>query len=129
MTGDTKWEDLAEKTLRAFSKDLKRVPSGYTAMLLGFMFESYGSKEIVVVGSSKQKETKSVIKNFQTLYIPQRILIYKDANKELNSISQLAPWTKYHESKNGKPTIYICEDFACNLPTTDLEKAVNMINK
>jgi len=129
MTGDTKWEDLAEKTLRAFSKDLKRVPSGYTAMLLGFMFESYGSKEIVVVGSSKQKETKSVIKNFQTLYIPQRILIYKDTNKELNSISQLAPWTKYHESKNGKPTIYICEDFACNLPTTDLEKAVNMINK
>ena len=129
MTGNSKWADLAEKTLRSFSQDLKRVPSGHTAMLLGFMFDSYGSKEIVVVGNSRHEETKNVLRELQSQYVPQRIMIFKDTNKRRDPLSKIASWTENHSMKNKKPTIYICEDFACRLPTTDLDKAISMINE
>jgi len=127
MTGNSKWADLSEKTLRSFSQDLERVPSGYTAMLLGFMFDSYGSKEIVVVGSSKNMETQNVLDELRSLYVPQRIIIFKDTNKRRDPLTKLASWIENHSVINNKPTIYICEDFACRLPTTDLEKAKELI--
>lgn len=127
MTGNSKWEDLAEKTLRSFSADLERVPSGHTAMLLGFMYDAYGSKEIVVVGNSRYEETKKVLQELQSQYVPQRIMIFKDTSKRHDALSKIASWTENHSMKNNKPTIYICEDFACKLPTTDLDKAIELI--
>ena len=96
-------------------------------MLLGFMFDSYGSKEIVVVGSSKNMKTKNVLDELRSLYVPQRIIIFKDTNKRRDPLTKLASWTENHSVINNKPTIYICEDFACRLPTTNLEKAKELI--
>jgi hypothetical protein len=127
MTGNSKWADLSEKTLRSFSQDLKRAPSGYTAMILGFMYDAYGSKEIVVVGNGRYDETQSILKELQSLYIPQKIMIFKDTNKRRNQLTKIASWTENHSMKNNKPTIYICEDFACRLPTTDIKKAIELI--
>jgi hypothetical protein len=127
MTGDSNWAECAESTLRAFSQDMERVPSGYTAMILGFLYDAYGSKEMVVVGNSNQNETKNILKTLQSLYVPQRVMIFKDTNKWRNPLSKIASWTENHSMKNNKPTIYICEDFACRLPTTSIEKAIELI--
>ena len=96
-------------------------------MLLGFMFDSYGSKEIVVVGSSKNMKTQNVLDELRSLYVPQRIIIFKDTNKRRDPLTKIASWTENHSMKNNKPTIYICEDFACRLPTTDIRKAIELI--
>ena len=49
ITGDIKWAELAEKTIRAFSEDIYRAPTGYTLMLSAFLFDTNKSKEIVTV--------------------------------------------------------------------------------
>ena len=127
MTGNPKWADLSEKTLRSFSQDLKRAPSGYTAMILGFMYDAYGSKEIVVVANGRHEETQLLLEELQSLYIPQKIMLFKDTNKRRDPLAKIASWTENHSAQNNKPTIYICEDFACSLPTTDLKKAIELI--
>jgi len=127
MTGNLRWANLSEKTLRSFSKDLKQMPSGYTAMILGFMYDAYGSKEIVVVGNGRHEETQLLLEELQSLYIPQKIMLFKDTNKKRDPLTKIASWTENHSTQNNKPTIYICEDFACRLPTTDLKKAIELI--
>ena len=127
MTGNLRWANLSEKTLRSFSKDLKQMPSGYTAMILGFMYDAYGSKEIVVVGNGRHEETQLLLEELQSLYIPQKIMLFKDTNKKRDPLTKIASWTENHSAQNNKPTIYICEDFACRLPTTDLKKAIELI--
>jgi hypothetical protein len=127
MTGNLRWAKLSEKTLRSFSKDLKQMPSGYTAMILGFLYDAYGSKEIVVVGNGRHEETQLLLEELQSLYIPQKIMLFKDTNKRRDPLTKIASWTENHSAQNNKPTIYICEDFACRLPTTDLKKAIELI--
>ena len=107
MTGNPKWADLSEKTLRSFSQDLKRAPSGYTAMILGFMYDAYGSKEIVVVGNGRYEETQSILKELQSLYIPQKIMIFKDTNKRRDPLTKIAPWTENHSILNNLSLIHI----------------------
>ena len=103
------------------------MPSGYTAMILGFMYDAYGSKEIVVVGNGRHEETQLLLEELQSLYIPQKIMLFKDTNKRRDPLTKIASWTENHSAQNNKPTIYICEDFACRLPTTDLKKAIELI--
>ena len=91
------------------------------------MFELSKPKEIVVVGPKDSKETESALKIIKSKYIPNKVILFKDTDDRLESITPLAKWTSSHEMINNKTTYYICEDFSCKLPTTDIEQALKLI--
>ncbi len=129
ITGNTKWAELAEKTMRAFSEDVNRMPTGYTLMLTGFMFDTQNSKEIVIVGDSRNRNTIKFLHTIRTSYAPHKVLLFKDTSVSENRLEQLANWTSTQNSINGKPTAYVCKNFACNQPTADIQTALSFINE
>ena len=129
ITGNTKWAELAEKTMRAFSEDVNRMPTGYTLMLTGFMFDTQNSKEIVIVGDSRNRNTIKFLQTIRTSYAPHKVLLFKDTSVSENRLEQLANWTSTQNSINGKPTAYVCKNFACNQPTADIQTALSFINE
>ena len=129
ITGNTNWAELAEKTIRAFSEDVNRAPTGYTLMLTGFMFDTQNSKEIVIVGDSRNRNTIKFLHTIRASYAPHKVLLFKDTSVSDNRLEQLANWTSTQNSINGKPTAYVCKNFACNQPTSDLQTALSFINE
>ena len=129
ITGNTNWAELAEKTIRAFSEDVNRTPTGYTLMLTGFMFDTQNSKEIVIVGDSRNRNTTKFLHTIRASYAPHKVLLFKDTSVSDNRLEQLANWTSTQNSINGKPTAYVCKNFACNQPTSDLQTALSFINE
>ena len=129
ITGNTNWAELAEKTIRAFSEDVNRVPTGYTLMLTAFMFDTQNSKEIVIVGDSRDRNTKRFLHTIRAGYAPHKVLLFKDTAGNDNKLEQLASWTSTQNSINGKPTAYVCKNFACNQPTSDLQTTLSFINE
>jgi len=129
ITGNTNWAELVEKTNRAFSEDVNRAPTGYTLMLTGFMFDTQNSKEIVIVGDSRNRNTTKFLHTIRASYAPHKVLLFKDTSVSDNRLEQLANWTSTQNSINGKPTAYVCKNFACNQPTSDLQTALSFINE
>jgi len=129
ITGNTNWAELAEKTIRAFSEDVNRAPTGYTLMLTGFMFDTQNSKEIVIVGDSRNRNTTKFLHTIRASYAPHKVLLFKDTSVSENRLEQLANWTSTQNSINGKPTAYVCKNFACNQPTSDIQTALSFINE
>jgi hypothetical protein len=129
LTGEIKFAELAEKIFKVFSNEINNSPSGYTSILSAFMFELSKPKEIVVVGPKDSKETESALKIIKSKYIPNKVILFKDTDDKLESITPLAKWTSSHEMINNKTTYYICEDFSCKLPTTDIEQALKLIHE
>jgi len=129
ITGNIKWAELAEKTIRAFSEDVNRTPTGYTLMLTGFMFDTQNSKEIVIVGDSRNRNTTKFLHTIRASYAPHKVLLFKDTSVSDNRLEQLANWTSTQNSINGKPTAYVCKNFACNQPTSDIQTALSFINE
>jgi hypothetical protein len=129
ITGDVKWAELAEKTIRAFSEDIYRAPTGYTLMLSAFLFDTNKSKEIVIVGNGKDNKTREFINAFHSKYSPHKVLLFKDTSLNNNQLDQLANWTSTQYSIDDKPTAYICKNFACNQPTNDLNTALSLLNE
>ena len=43
--------------------------------------------------------------------------------KEQSKLNQIAPWTETHIPIDDKLTFYVCENFACKMPTADINTA------
>ena len=129
ITGETKWAEISDKIFITFSNEIQKTPSGYASMVNAFLFNTDNPKEIVIVGSGKDSDTISAIEKIKSEYVPNKVIIFKDTDDELNKLSPLAKWTVTQETIDEKTTYYICQDFACKIPTTDIDLALKFINE
>jgi hypothetical protein len=129
ITGEIKWAEMADKTFKVFSNEINRAPSGYTSMVTAFLFEYDHPKEIVVVGSGSDPATQDALTRMKSEYIPGKILLFKDTDQLSPGLSPLAKWTATQETIGDKVTFYVCQDFACKIPTTDIKEALTFIHE
>lgn len=127
LTGNSKFEDMAEELGRAFSASVSRQPSAYTFLLSALDFANGPSFEIVIVGDEENIETKKILDAINALSLPGKVVIFK--KDDHSPINELSDFIKPYKSLNGKPTIYVCQDNTCQLPTTDINTMLQLLGK
>ena len=128
MTGNTKWTEIGEKTLRAFTKQAKESPSGFAHMLTAFMFDLKDPKELVIAADGLDSNTEESIRKVREVYSPNMVILFKDISNP-SELEKIAPWTEAHSLMDGKPTFYVCENFSCKRPTTNIKTVLNYIGE
>ena len=128
ITGSTQWVDLADKALKAFTKQARNSPTGFSHMLTGFMFDLKDPKELVIVADGKTPETQDLIQQIRENYSPNKVVLFKDMS-DPDPLAEIASWTKAHSMMDGKPTFYVCENFSCKRPTTNIKTVLNYLNE
>ena len=106
---------------------VKNAPTTMSHMLTAFMFDIKSTKEIVVVGPGKEKHSK-IIEEIQEQYIPNHVIIFNDTDLE-DGLYKLAPWIKNQKMIDEKPTIYVCQDFHVEKPTTCVAAALRYLEE
>ena len=119
ITGNTELEEKADKLIKAFSVQVSSSPMAFTQFLNGADFALGPTKETVVVGKDGSPETQKMLNLIREKFIPGKILLFKDIDNP--EISEIAEFTKELNMIDGKTTIYICENYNCKMPATDLE--------
>ncbi len=114
ITGNSKLEEEAFKTARAFSKSLAATPSAYTQTLSGLLFAFGPSFELVLSGEKDSPETVLFLKKIRKLFIPGKVLILNDGGR----INKIAPFTGNKPMADNKTTLYVCRNYNCKFPTT-----------
>ena len=128
ITGSTQWVDLADKALKAFTKQAKNSPTGFAHMLTGFMFDLKDPKELVIVADGKTAKAQDLIQQIRENYSPNKVVLFKDIS-DPDPLVEIASWTKAHSMMDGKPTFYVCENFACKRPTTNIKTVLTYLNE
>ena len=128
ITGDIHLIDIANKSLKAFTNQAKQSPTGFSHMLTGFMFDLKDPKELVIVMDHKNLIKEEIIQKINKVYSPNLVVLIKDSSNQ-RELVKIAPWTDAHTMINKKPTYYVCENFSCKQPTTDLEIALNYLGE
>jgi hypothetical protein len=126
ITGNKKYGEYANKTQLAFASQVSKVPSAFSQFIMGFDFLSSSSKEVVIVGDDGD-ETRELILELKSMFLPSTSFIYKNVN--LNKIQTYAEFTKDMKMIDGKPTVYICTDFACGQPSNDIDEIKKELSK
>ncbi len=126
MTMNREFEQLAQSTLDAFSAELSQYPSGYPQMLIALDFAFGPSREIVIAGEENQ--VQAILHEIYIRFLPNTVVILHPSQGEARKkIESLAPFVAKQTLVEGKPAIYICKNYVCDLPVTDISKLKELL--
>jgi uncharacterized protein YyaL (SSP411 family) len=82
--------------------------------------------EVVIAGKPDAKDTQAMLAALRQRFIPGKVVVLRPADKsEAAEIIRMAPYTKSMVPKKGKATAYVCTNFICKLPTTDISQMLD----
>jgi hypothetical protein len=128
MTANSDLEEKAAKIGRAFSESVKQLPSAHTQLMVALDFGIGPCYEVVIAGNAQAEDTKAMIKALRTRFLPTKVVLLNPSEQESPGIAQLAAFTRNQLSIGGKATAYVCLNYNCKLPTTDINKMLELLN-
>ncbi|MDD3473992.1 MAG: thioredoxin domain-containing protein, partial [Syntrophaceae bacterium] len=128
LTSNVELEEKANRILEVFTGIVSKFPSGYTQLLMAVDYALGPSYEIVLVANEDSEDFLEFKQKLQQPFVPNKVIIFKPVGgQEETDLVNLAPFTREHTCLEGKPTAYICKNFRCELPSTDVIKTVEML--
>ena len=115
LTGKTNYLELVEEMYSSFYDDISRAPSASSFFMQSLLLTEFPTKEVVMIG-----ENSELVQKAHQQFLPNVSFLVVQRNEEVTS---LAPFASEYKQLNNKPTIYVCENFACQQPTNDIEGA------
>ena len=109
---------------KCFSGDLAKNGSNFPLMVQAFQFDWAGPAEIFIAGT--RHESQKFLKIVWKKFLPNRVLVFAE-DTDIKNLGRLIPWIEGRQSQNGKPTVYICKHYQCQLPVTDEQKILELI--
>ncbi len=127
MTANSDMEKKAEELSCAFSTQVIRMPSAYTQLLVALQFAIGPSYEVVIAGPSGSADTEAMLKALRAEFVPNKVVLFRPTDQESPDILRLAEFTKYHTAVDGKATAYVCQNYRCETPTTDIQSMLRFL--
>jgi uncharacterized protein YyaL (SSP411 family) len=121
LTGRTELEERAERTFQAAASSINASPSAHTQFLLAVDFHQGPSIELVIAGESGAEDFESALEQIRRVFSPNCVILARPEGELGARIAALAPYTAEQVARDGKLTLYLCRNFACEQPTHDLE--------
>lgn len=124
-TDNKDYQSKAKYSLEFFSGDMSKQPSGMPQMLSALYFYLYKPKQIIITGDLSKPETKALIAEVNKRYFPGKILIIASQITD----SQLIPYLDGIIIDKNVPMAYVCENYACKLPTNNPVQLSKLLNE
>ena len=125
LTGDEKYTRFATAIFRLVSSSIRRYPSAFGRALCALDFFLNAPKEIVIIGEQEAEETRSLLREVWTRFIPNKVVV--TAEESETAKSELIPLLQERSKINGKATAYVCENFACQQPVNEASELARQL--
>ena len=127
LTATTEFEEKGSELFSVFSGRVEESPSAFSQLLVALDFGLGPSNEIVIAGEASDAEVAQMLRILYATFMPNKVVLLHPESAD--QIEALAPFLKGQVALSGKATAYVCQNYACNLPTTDLEKLKELITQ
>ncbi len=122
MTGNVDLEQKAEQLINTFAGQVTSYPAGYTQLLAALDFVIGPGKEVVIAGDTGTEATQSMVRTIQNKFLPNKVVLLKHQGAEGKRLANLSPFVEAMGPVNRKPTVYICEQYTCKSPISDISE-------
>jgi uncharacterized protein YyaL (SSP411 family) len=127
LTGDPLYEERAIQIGKTFSQSVSQYPSAHINMMAAVDFLVGPAYEIVVVGNPEAEDTQNMIQKLESVYLPNKVVLLKPEDKDSRDLIAIAPYIEHFTSIDGRATVYVCQNFVCDLPTTNVDQMMEML--
>ncbi|MDP8948076.1 MAG: thioredoxin domain-containing protein, partial [Actinomycetota bacterium] len=115
----------AEAVLDALSGGMERLPGAFGRLLAALDFHLSRPHEVVIVGDLVSPDTQALVDVVFARYLPNKVVAGSAPEDE--EAAGFLPLLAERPTRDGRPTAYVCEGYACKNPTTDPEELAGQL--
>ena len=117
LTGVPRYAEVANAALRSMRSTVTNQPMGYGHWLCAMDYALSTPREVVVVGDREDAATKALLEAVHSRFIPNKVLA--GMASEDDPIADELALLEGRGLISGRPTAYVCRNYACQLPVTE----------
>ena len=130
ITANEELENTAEAIMTAFANTVNNSPSGYAQLLMALEFAVGPSFEVIICGSKDAVPTDDMFRALNRRFIPNKVVLFRDVATEPPPIAEFANYTTLMRGLDpDAATAYVCQNFACDLPTTSIDAMLQSLDR
>ena len=115
LTHNEAFRASAERALQAFSQRFTAASVAIPQLLVAYLYSTAAPKQVVIAG-----EPDNELLGFaQRQFVPETEIFLANGS--------ILPEALDMRPIDGKPAAYVCENFACQLPVTDVESLAALL--
>ena len=127
LSGKKRYREIAEANLGAMAAALTHYPGGFGYLLLGVDFMVGPVKEFALVGEMGDPRTRELLNTIFQEFLPNKVLAFS-AGKE-TAKTNLFPLLEGKTLVDGKPAVYVCENYTCKAPVDSREGLKSLLSR
>ena len=122
------YTDRARTLFAAFSTQVGRYPAAHTGFLSALVMDLGNARDVVVSSPSSSSSLRKALRPIQRVFAPETFFLYAPADRA-SHLASIAPFVSGMPSKEGQMTFYVCRNFTCEAPTTDLTAIARSLSR
>ena len=127
LTGQPELAQVAEQALRAPGEMVNRFPQAFAQTLLAADFLAGPPCEVVVAGELEDERTAALLRAVRTTFRPQKVVAHVGERADPADIEAIPLLKDRVTSPNG-PCAYLCENWACQAPTSSPDELTRSLS-
>jgi len=124
LTGEMTYLEKCEEMYYAFHDNLSRYAAASPFFMRNLIYTEHPRQEVVIIGAETDSNRKKLLKKLQETPLHATSVL---VGEHPDDFIDIAPFATQYKQIDNKTTVYICENFACDKPTTNLEEAFQKI--
>ena len=112
------YSDKAKQSILSFLPSIADAPMRMPALLEAALYVIKKPIQIVVAENPGSTTMKTIASE---ILLPNRLLFHADAGASQRFLGKHLPFIQRTQAIEGKPTVYVCENFVCQLPARSPE--------
>ncbi len=124
LTGNEDYRRQARLICLVMKESMARQPTGFGRLLCALNHLLVPSQEIAIVGDPEGADTAALLQVVRSRYLPTSVLALKRPGEE-----SMLPLLEGRDLVNGQAAAYVCENYACKLPVTDVQALAGLLDR
>lgn len=129
LLGDPAFARRAEETLQTLAPQFESAPLAVPMGLVALETALNPGQQIVLVGSPTDPALQEMLRIIRSRFLPGAVTVLLDDPASRAFFTKHAEFYGSATELDGKPTAYVCENFVCQLPTTEPKTLAKQLNQ
>ena len=120
IIGSDRYHSMARQSLACFGDQIEKFPNALPQVLVALDFSLSKPTQIVLAGNRMHPAIREMVDEIHSRFLPNKIVVFADAAEGQAFLSRSVPFFGNLSATGGKQIAYICENYTCELPTSDV---------
>jgi len=123
-TGEARYDQTARGILKLLTDAMAQYPQAFAESLNATDMLVQGMAEVAVVGDSRPEAAKAILDVLRRPFRPNVITAWASGDVAEH---ETIPLLSHRLMRGGRATVYVCRDFACQLPVTSAAETAALL--